>query len=209
LGNTSSLVVIAVNLPDETRQLLLTFDGLSVISLSPFRYPGDVPCLVALCQEHAATILLAEESLLLNAGPTLFSKLLPRVKILAYGGAAVSTAADLLHLGCSGSINTAVSPADFQRAFHAVASGELWFPRRVLSTAVRTLLSTVNQKRLTQREREVLRLIVQGFNNREIADSLFITRETVRWHVRSIYSKIGTNDRKRILSFAAAEDLAS
>ena len=42
---------------------------------------------------------------------------------------------------------------------------------------------------------EVLELIANGLSNREIADKLFICRETVRWHIRSLYSKIGAKDR--------------
>lgn len=55
---------------------------------------------------------------------------------------------------------------------------------------------------LTPRESEVLKLIAQGLNNREIAAALFISRHTVKNHVSSIYRKLGENDRTRVALLA-------
>jgi DNA-binding CsgD family transcriptional regulator len=40
-----------------------------------------------------------------------------------------------------------------------------------------------------------------GMDNRSIAEDLFITRETVRWHLRSAYSKLGVHDRQALCQF--------
>lgn len=53
----------------------------------------------------------------------------------------------------------------------------------------------LNQDNLTRREIEVLLLIAEGKNNREIADELFISDKTVKNHVSSIFRKIGVSDR--------------
>ena len=45
-------------------------------------------------------------------------------------------------------------------------------------------------------------MIAGGYTNREIANALFITRETVRWHVRSIYAKLGASDREAAIRYA-------
>jgi NarL family two-component system response regulator LiaR len=56
---------------------------------------------------------------------------------------------------------------------------------------------------LTDREREVLRLLAQGKRNREIADELFIAEKTVKNHVSNILWKLECNDRTQAALFAA------
>jgi DNA-binding NarL/FixJ family response regulator len=55
---------------------------------------------------------------------------------------------------------------------------------------------------LTQRESEVLRLIVDGYNNRQIAEELVISEDTVKTHVRAIFRKLGVTDRAQAVSAA-------
>lgn len=50
---------------------------------------------------------------------------------------------------------------------------------------------------LTEREQEILRLVANGFSNREIADALHLAEGTVKNHVSSILSKLGVRDRTR------------
>jgi len=54
-------------------------------------------------------------------------------------------------------------------------------------------LQTIEQ--LTLREHEVLRLIAEGYTNQEIANRLFVTVATVRWHIRQLYRKLGVRSR--------------
>ena len=49
--------------------------------------------------------------------------------------------------------------------------------------------------RLTFRESEILGLLAEGLKNGEIAERLCISLQTVRWHLRSLYAKLGTHDR--------------
>lgn len=58
---------------------------------------------------------------------------------------------------------------------------------------------------LTQRESEVLELIVQGNSNRAIAGRLVLGEETVKSHVRSIYRKLGVTDRAQAVAYALRE----
>jgi NarL family two-component system response regulator LiaR len=55
---------------------------------------------------------------------------------------------------------------------------------------------------LTEREREVLKLIAEGLNNREIAESLIISEKTVKTHVSSILGKLGLEDRTQAAIWA-------
>jgi len=115
------------------------------------------------------------------------------------------TAADcesLLRIGCMGFMRLDAPPSQFRRAVDAVTSGEIWAPRKLVSQLFRELLSADDPLKLTAREEEVLTLLAAGHSNRKIADSLFISRDTVRWHMRAIYRKLGVHDRSSVLSFA-------
>jgi len=60
---------------------------------------------------------------------------------------------------------------------------------------------------LTEREREVLRLVASGFSNREIARALFVVEGTVKNHVSNILTKMGVRDRTRLVIKAAERGL--
>lgn len=55
---------------------------------------------------------------------------------------------------------------------------------------------------LTEREREVLALMVEGLNNNQIADRLVVSRSTAKFHVSSILSKLGAASRTEAVSIA-------
>jgi DNA-binding NarL/FixJ family response regulator len=57
-------------------------------------------------------------------------------------------------------------------------------------------------RRLGNRERDILTLVGKGFNNKKIADALFISELTVRNYISSIYAKVGTKDRLEVMSIA-------
>jgi NarL family two-component system response regulator LiaR len=60
---------------------------------------------------------------------------------------------------------------------------------------------------LTDRELEVLALLVEGLNNPEIADRLVVSRSTVKFHVSSILSKLGVSSRTEAVSVALQQHL--
>jgi DNA-binding NarL/FixJ family response regulator len=60
---------------------------------------------------------------------------------------------------------------------------------------------------ITQRESEVLRAIVDGLNNRAVAEKLFISEDTVKTHVRSIFRKLSVTDRSQAVALALREGI--
>jgi DNA-binding NarL/FixJ family response regulator len=97
--------------------------------------------------------------------------------------------------GCAGVLPGDASDDIIEKAIRSVIQGELWLPRRTLSKLTRDSGGGTSSRKLTRRETSILQLISSGLTNQQIADQLFISRETVRWHLRSLYSKLGVNDR--------------
>ncbi len=62
---------------------------------------------------------------------------------------------------------------------------------------------------LTEREREVLALLVEGLTNPQIAERLVVSRSTVKFHVSSILSKLGVSSRNEAVALAVQEDLVT
>jgi NarL family two-component system response regulator LiaR len=80
--------------------------------------------------------------------------------------------------------------------------------------ALKALMHTVAEPNqlghnLTEREREVLVLMIKGLNNDAIAERLVISRNTVRYHVRNILPKLGAANRTEAVALAVKHDLVN
>ena len=103
-----------------------------------------------------------------------------------------------IRYGCSGILHLDDRPELWRKAIQAVTTGEMWVSRNMLTRLVREVTQGHADllRKITRRESEIIRLICLGYDNARIAGELFISKETVRWHVRSIYSKLGVTDRE-------------
>ncbi len=101
-----------------------------------------------------------------------------------------------------------VSADELVRAIQAAYAG-----RSTLSPeAAQVLIQAATQPRtpgfdLTDRERDVLALMVKGFSNSEIADKLVVSASTVKFHVSNILSKLGVSSRTEAVAFALQQHL--
>ena len=102
--------------------------------------------------------------------------------------------AELLRAGYVGVVKSDTPSDVLVRVLQAVSKGQLWFNRQTLSRILLDFVKTQSFHGLTARESEIATLIGEGLNNKEIADRLFISRETVRWHVRSLNTKLRQNE---------------
>src|SRR3989442_11425018 len=84
-------------------------------------------------------------------------------------------------------------------AIRSVGAGQQYFPRSIRNSVPGKL----NRSALSPRELEILRLIVKGRDNQEIAEALNITRGTVKWHVNIILRRLDVNDRTQAVVIAA------
>ena len=92
---------------------------------------------------------------------------------------------------------------DIERAIAAVARGESFLDSRVATLVIRR----DPKLRLSKREREVLRLIAAGESNKRIAAKLRITERTAKFHVTSILTKLGAENRAQAVAIAAERKL--
>lgn len=94
-------------------------------------------------------------------------------------------------------------------AIHIVHKGEIWLPRDKMSSIMDRIISVVGRDlkektldQLTPTEFQVLRHIGQGKSNDEIAEAMFISKNTVRSHIKSIYAKLDTHSRLQLALYA-------
>lgn len=97
------------------------------------------------------------------------------------------------------------------KAVKAVAAGELWCPRTVLQRVLERyrepplggVAPAETGSGLTKREKEVFPLVARGYKNKEIAEELGISYNTVVSHVYNLYRKLGISSRKEAILYTA------
>lgn len=108
---------------------------------------------------------------------------------------------EALRAGAKGYLLKDVSPQMLREAIRALAAGGTLIQPALTERARRAVPATGGASRsdppFTEREREVLRLMAGGFNNREIGDGLVMAEGTVKNHISSILLKLGVRDRTR------------
>jgi DNA-binding NarL/FixJ family response regulator len=121
-------------------------------------------------------------------------------------------------------LTTSDSDGEIQRAMKAGASAYILksTPKNELLAAIRSvhggrrhvppevaarLAEHLGEEDLTSRELEVLRLIRDGFRNKQIADQLAIAETTVNFHIKNLVDKLGANDRTHAVTIAIRRGL--
>lgn len=108
----------------------------------------------------------------------------------------------LIHAGAAGYILKDDSPQMLVQAVRAVAQGEEWFSPQLAEIVLLTRKNKEVHADLTKRELQVLHLMVNGLDNDHIAQKLVISRQTVKNHIRHIYSKLGVHSRVDAVLYA-------
>lgn len=101
--------------------------------------------------------------------------------------------------GASGYILKRSSPREVVRAIEEMLGGGIPMTSTIARKVVESFRQTVSKRddepALSRRETEVLQALSKGSSNKEIADSLSVTIETVRWHLKQIYEKLHVHGR--------------
>jgi DNA-binding NarL/FixJ family response regulator len=123
----------------------------------------------------------------------------------AYGDRALLSEA--LDVGARGFVLKEAPLTDLVRAVERVAAGEAYVDPVLAGVLVSAQTDKIPS--LTQREREVLRLLADGLSNDEIGKRLFISPETVRTHVRKAMAKLEADTRTQAVATALRQSLIS
>ncbi|MES2305781.1 MAG: response regulator transcription factor [Gemmatimonadota bacterium] len=119
--------------------------------------------------------------------------------------------ARLIRAGSSGFVMHDASFSTLLDTIHAVAAGTQVLPEQLAGALFRQLKHhaatgraqrRLDTSRLTQRERDVTALIVQGLSNRAIAERLKIALHTVKSHVHQVLSKLSVNSRLEVAAYS-------
>ncbi len=123
-----------------------------------------------------------------------------------------------MKLGCSGIVLKQTAPELITKSIRKVNGGEIWLDSHTTAAVMRQFASpgesnsSGNQKSrerspLSQREREIVQLVAQGFKNKEMAEKMFISEQTVKNHLHNIFDKLGVSDRLELALYAIHKGL--
>jgi two-component system nitrate/nitrite response regulator NarL len=89
-----------------------------------------------------------------------------------------------------------------------VHGGEIWLDNRMTAEVMKAFAksseggSRRDKPLLSEREKEIVQLVAQGYRNKEIGEKLFISEQTVKNHLHNIFDKLGVSDRLELALYA-------
>jgi DNA-binding NarL/FixJ family response regulator len=108
-----------------------------------------------------------------------------------------------IRAGAIGYLLKDVEADELVRAIKAAGAGQVQLSPKAAARLMKEVRAPENPEPLTERETEVLRLLAQGFSNKEIAQQLVIGEKTVKTHVSNILSKLNVVSRTQAALYAA------
>ena len=140
----------------------------------------------------------------------------PDLRIVVSGsGADDETNLKALAAGAKGYVDEAAPPQEFVQAIRIVHQGSVWAPRRVLSIFIERVTSSpvrifpAGRVTFTEREKQVLEMLVAGRSNKEIGAALGIEERTVKAHVAKLMRKVGVQNRIALSVHAITHSLVT
>jgi two-component system, NarL family, nitrate/nitrite response regulator NarL len=128
-----------------------------------------------------------------------------------------------MKLGTSGIVLKQTATELLIKSIRKVHAGEIWLDSHTTAAVIRQFVAnddapapmqqqqTAPRDRerspLSQREREIVALVAQGFKNKEMAEKMFISEQTVKNHLHNIFDKLGVSDRLELALYAIHNNL--
>jgi len=130
-----------------------------------------------------------------------------------------------MKLGTSGIVLKQTATDQLIKSIRKVHAGEIWLDSHTTAAVIRQFVanedaappqpqppsgSTARERErspLSQREREIVALVAQGFKNKEMAEKMFISEQTVKNHLHNIFDKLGVSDRLELALYAIHNNL--
>jgi two-component system, NarL family, nitrate/nitrite response regulator NarL len=122
-----------------------------------------------------------------------------------------------MKLGCSGIVLKQTAPELIVKSIRKVHGGEIWLDSHTTAAVMRQFAApgeigggagkSRERSPLSQREREIVQLVAQGYKNKEMAEKMFISEQTVKNHLHNIFDKLGVSDRLELALYAIHKGL--
>lgn len=168
-----------------------------------------------LCQPQVSALIVRQQfieelpkSAILQM--TEFGKRVHVLAVLETNAIDPASAMKMLRLGCQGVLPNQFSSKLLRQAVMAVLRGQIWAPPAVVSELLSDLLKAATLKSesgLTPQEARILEMSSEGFKNSDIAEALFISIDTVRWHKRRLNRKLRKANRPHVLASTKVENV--
>jgi two-component system nitrate/nitrite response regulator NarL len=145
----------------------------------------------------------------------------PRSKVMFFASSeSKDEFVEAMKLGCSGILLKDAPTSLIEKSIQKVYDGEIWLDSNTTAAVIRQFASPTDfpaahtngkpsreRAQLSQREREIIILIAQGYKNKEIAEKMFITEQTVKNHLHNVFDKLGVSDRLELALYAIHNSL--
>jgi DNA-binding NarL/FixJ family response regulator len=123
-----------------------------------------------------------------------------------------------MKMGCSGIVLKQTASDLIVKSIRRVYAGEIWLDSHTTAAVMRQFASPSeaaaqgalrarDRSPLSQREREIVALVAQGYKNKEMAEKMFISEQTVKNHLHNIFDKLGVSDRLELALYAIHKGL--
>lgn len=131
-----------------------------------------------------------------------------------------------MKLGCSGIVLKQTATDLIAKSVRKVHGGEIWLDSHTTAAVMKQFASNTEpspvpvfagpsiptpkvreRSPLSQREREIVALVAQGYKNKEMAEKMFISEQTVKNHLHNIFDKLGVSDRLELALYAIHKGL--
>jgi len=127
-----------------------------------------------------------------------------------------------MRLGTSGIVLKQTATELLIKSIRKVHAGEIWLDSHTTAAVIRQFVAADEtppplapaspgrereRSPLSQREREIVALVAQGFKNKEMAEKMFISEQTVKNHLHNIFDKLGVSDRLELALYAIHNNL--
>ena len=191
---------------DGIRALLEKEEGVEVIATAESAEKG-----LELIQSHQPDLLITDFNLPGMDGLSLIrrvKKMLPDIKIIVLSmHDETHLVKEILKEGVNGYVLKKDSHKELSEALQQIKVGRVFLSDEINKMLIRGLNFPDEQKLLSDREREILKLIAKEYSNKQIAEELFISERTVETHRKNIFRKTGTSSLVGLIKFAYANSL--
>ena len=133
----------------------------------------------------------------------------PQVKLIALTSFSEQNMVQgALQAGATGYLQKNVTAAELGNAIRSAYAGRMTLsPEAAQALAQSVTQSHLPGNELTEREKDVLKGMVDGLNNNEIAEKLFISLGTVKFHISNIFQKLGVDSRVEVVKMAIEQKM--